>query len=320
MIDNAVAIGASDEHRLERFRRVERVFWAHYGLEPTDRTVEIPSQAGRVHVQESGSGDPVLFIHGTGGSGSYFAPLVKELQGFRCLVVDRPGWGLSSMADYSATPYRAFTAGWLRDTLQALGVSRVDVVGASIGNLWALRLAQAFPDMVGRVVLLGGGPLNPGIEVPPFIRLLRSPIGAIIVRIPERAGMFRKQLAGMGHGASLQSARIPEAFIEWHVAMSATTDWARNEREMVRQIVKSRGFAPDVIPDETELARLTKPTLMVYGTADPVGSVDVWTRFIGKIPHGELELVDAGGHLVWLDDPVAVGRRIQGFLRQSSSG
>jgi pimeloyl-ACP methyl ester carboxylesterase len=315
MTNDAVAIGASSGPKSARFRDAERAFWARYGLEPTDRTVRIGSSPTTVRVQETGSGDPVLFVHGTGGSGSYFAPLVKELSGFRSLVVDRPGWGLSSMVDFSAKTYATLTSDWLRATLQALGVSRVDVVGASIGNLWALRLAEAHPSMVRRVVLLGGGPLTPEIQVPPFIRLLRSPIGAIITRIPERAGMFRKQLAGQGHGSSLAEGRIPDAFVDWHVAMSATTDWARNEREMVRRIVNRRGFAPGLVPDDSAPQRMMHPTLMVYGTADPSGTTDVWKRFVAKMPHAELELVEDGGHLVWYDDPAGVGRRIQGFLR-----
>jgi len=308
-------MSATTDDRLERFRTAERAFWGHYGLAPTERSVNVGPSGGRVRVQEVGSGEPVVFIHGTGGSGTYFAPLIKELTGFRCLVIDRPGWGLSSMVDYSTGEYRSIITGLLRDTLRALGVSRAHVVGASIGDLWALRLAQAEPSMVDRVVLLGGGPLTAEIEVPPFIRLLRSPIGQIIIRIPERAGMFRKRLAGLGHAVSLDAGQIPDAFVDWHVEMSATTDWARNERDMVRSIVGRGGFAPGLILADAEQEAITQPTLMVYGTADPVGSVDVWTRFTRKLPRAALELVEAGGHLPWYDDPVAVGRTIQSFLR-----
>ena len=41
------------------------------------------------------------------------------------------------------------TTALLRQALDALGVDRAHVVGASIGNLWALRLAQADPARVG---------------------------------------------------------------------------------------------------------------------------------------------------------------------------
>ena len=44
----------------------------------------------------------MFFLPGTGGTGPYWAPLIRELPGFRGLLVDRPGWGLSSPVDYAA--------------------------------------------------------------------------------------------------------------------------------------------------------------------------------------------------------------------------
>ena len=85
-------------------------------------------------MQEVGSGEPVLFINGTGGPGAYFAPLLAALRGFRCLVLDRPGWGLSDPVDYSRAAYRTVVAELLRDAQDALGVDRACVVGGSIGT------------------------------------------------------------------------------------------------------------------------------------------------------------------------------------------
>jgi pimeloyl-ACP methyl ester carboxylesterase len=55
--------------------------------------------------------------------------------------------------------------------------------------------------------------------------------------------------------------------------------------------------------------------LMVFGSADPTGSVDVWKRFCDVLQHGELKVVEQGGHVVWLDDPELVASHVQGFLR-----
>lgn len=43
--------------------------------------------------------------------------------------------------------------------------------------------------------------------------------------------------------------------------------------------------------------------LWTYGTADPVGSVEVWQRAVGQLPNGELWLIEGAGHLPWLDEP-----------------
>ena len=313
---NATQVSAANpiQDRAHRYRQAEQIYWDHYGLAPKEHQVMAGSPPTQLRVQEVGSGTPILFVHGTGGSGAYFAPLVRELQDFRCLVLDRPGWGLSSPFDFAGGVYKTVVAELLGDTLDALGVDQVQVVAGSIGNLWALRLAQAQPARVQRLVLLGAGPLTSEIGVPPFIRLLRSPVGQLMIRMPENPRMLRRQLAGLGHAASLEAGRIPDAFIDWHVAMSRQTDWAKHERHMVRNIVRSGGYVPGLVLDDAEVAGIRQPTLMVYGTADPIGSVDIWARFVRQMPQAEIELVKGGGHLVWYDDAVGIGGRVRRFL------
>jgi 2-hydroxy-6-oxonona-2,4-dienedioate hydrolase len=311
---NDTQTGTASGARTERYRRAERAFWDTYGLAPAERFVKVGSPPVRLRVQELGSGAPVLFVNGTGGPGAYFAPLLGALHGVRCLVLDRPGWGLSAPVDYSGRPYGTVTAALLRETLDALGIDRACLVGGSIGSLWALRLAQAHPERVDRVVLLGGGPLIAEIPVPRFIRLLRSPLGKLIIRVPEKPPMVAKQLAGLGHATGHEPGQVPATFVDWRVAQSRETDWRRHERDMIRCVVGRDGFAPGFVLQDAEVAGIGQPTLMVYGTADPVGSVDIWRRFTDRLPQGELEVVDGGGHLVWYDDPSRVGARVTQFL------
>jgi pimeloyl-ACP methyl ester carboxylesterase len=311
---NDIQTGTASGARTEHYRCAERAFWDHHGLAPTERFVKVGSPPVRLRVQELGSGEPVLFVNGTGSPGAYFAPLLAELHGFRCLVLDRPGWGLSAPVDFSGRLYGTVVAELLRQTLDAFGIDRACLVGGSIGNLWALRLAQADPSRVERLVLLGAGPLTSEIEVPTFIRLLRSPLGKVIIRVPERPQMVAKQLAGLGHATGDKPGQVPTSFVDWRVAMTRETDWRRHERDMVRCVVGRGGFVPSFVLQEAEVAGITQPTLMVYGTADTIGSVDIWRRFVGRMPRGELELVDGGGHMVWYDDPGRVGARVTQFL------
>ena len=305
---------APTDARLQAYREAEQALWAHYGLAPRERFVGLESPAARLRVLEIGSGPPILFVHGTAGTGPVWAPLVRELDGFRCLLLDRPGWALSSPIDYGRQDYGTLTADLLAGVLDALGLARAHVAGASIGDAWALRLAARHPACVERVVLLGGGPLVPEISVPPFIRLLASPAGAVIVRLPTSAKRVRSIMRDSGHGVSLDAGRIPDVFVDWRVALGRETDSMRHERDMARAIVAGKSFRPGLVFGDAELAAVEKPTLMVYGTADPVGTVDVWRRLAGTLPRGELRTVDGAGHALWLDEPALVAGEMHRFL------
>ncbi len=299
--------------REERYRDAELNLWHKYGLEPTERFLDLDFSAARLRVLEVGSGEPVLFVHGTVGPGGW-PSFISELPGFRSIVLDRPGWGSSTAIDYSGRDYGALVADLLRGVLDALKVERAHVVGGSIGNVWALRLAERYPSRVGHVVLMGGGPIVDEAGVPGIIRLLASPVGALMVRLPDKPDRVRSILRQMGHGPSLDSGQIPDELIDWRVAAGRDSDSMRHEREMVTAIVKGKAYQPGLTFAETELAAVRTPTLQVFGTADPVGSADIWERVADLLPRGRLHLVEGAGHMPWFDGPSGVAREVSGFL------
>jgi 2-hydroxy-6-oxonona-2,4-dienedioate hydrolase len=305
----------SAEPAADRYREAERSLWSHYGLEASERFVRLASPAVTLRVVELGSGPPVLFIPGTAGTGPYWGSLIRALSGFRCLMLDRPGWGLSTPLDYTSVDYGTAVADLLRGVLDALEIETADAVGASIGDVWALRLAARHPGRVGRVVLLGGGPIVAEADAPGIVRLIASPIGGLMVRLPQTPKRVQAIMRQAGHGASLDAGRIPEDYVRWRVAFERETDSMRNERAMVRSIVSWRkGLRPGLTFEDADLAAIRQPTLLVYGTADPVGTVDVWRRVVDLLPGGELQLIDGAGHMPWLDDPSAVGTHVSRFL------
>jgi pimeloyl-ACP methyl ester carboxylesterase len=305
---------APHDFRIHRYREAERVLWSQYGLRPTEYFVEVGSPRVRIRVVEVGSGPPLLFAHGTAGSGPAFAPLISELPNYRCIIFDRPGFGLSAPIHYSVESFGRTVADLQRDLLDALGIPSADIVGHSIGGLFALRLAQQHPERVRRIVLLGAGPIVDAAGVPPIIRIIASPLGALFVRLIGRPGATRAMLRGNGHGPSLGDGRIPAAWVEWRTSVSRDTDSMRNERAMVRAIVAGSRYRPGLTMTEPELGAIPHPALMLHGTREPVGGPSVWTYVMGAIPNGRLSIVDGAGHMVWLDEPVRVAREMQSFL------
>ena len=308
------APATTTDPRLERYKQAERALWAHHGLDPVERFVDVAEPRLRLRVLEVGpaDADPVIFVPGTGGTGPYWAPLIGELRGVRCLVIDRPGWGVSSPVDYRAAPFNSLTASILRQAMDTLGIQRADFVGASIGSLWALHLARQYPDRVGRIALIGGQP-HADVPVPRFIRLLASPLGAVIVRIPMSPKMARSQLEAIGHGTGVAAGRMDE-FIAWRISFARDTDSMRHERAMVRAVLGREGWQPGFLPTDADIGAIQHPVRMVFGSADPTGSAETWRRFTGRLAHGELKVIDGSGHMPWWDEPAAVGRSVQEFF------
>ena len=294
------------------FRDAETVLWEGNGLAPEERWVDVREPTTRIRLQDVGSGDPILFIGGTGGTGAFWAPLIRELRGRRAIVVDRPGWGLSTPVDYRADTYGSVADHVIAAVLDDLGLDRVDIVGGSIGAIWALHAARRHPERVRRLVLMGGMP-NAEVPLPRFIKLLRSPVGALMVRLPMREGMVRKQLAALGHGASLERGAMDD-YIAWRLAFQAATPSMRHERDMVRAITTSSGFQPGVTLGPDELAYVSQPTLMLFGSQDPTGSEAIWRGFVAMLPDGTFHLVPDAGHNPFWDRPEEVGARLRQFL------
>jgi pimeloyl-ACP methyl ester carboxylesterase len=301
---------------IDSYRRAERAFWDFYGLAPMERFLDMETPRVRIRVQEVGSGEPIVFIHGTAGASPVWAPLIRELADFRCILIDRPGWAMSSMLDYPRKKYADVVNAVLVGVLNGLGIDRTHAVGASIGDIWALRLAESQPARIEKIVLLGGGPLFSDIGVPGIVRAIASPMGALMVRLPSKPARVRSILRANGDGPSLDAGRLDE-FIKWRVALERNTKSMRNERAMVRSIVNWRdaSYRPGLMFADEDLGAIQQPVLMVYGTADPVGSVDTWRRFAGLLPGGQLRLVDGAGHLPWFHDPAGVANDVRRWLR-----
>jgi 2-hydroxy-6-oxonona-2,4-dienedioate hydrolase len=296
----------------QRYLASEAALWSANGLAPTEHWVEVASLGTRIRVLEVGSGEPILFVPGTGGTGPYWAPLVRELQDRRCLMIDRPGWGVSDPIDYRKVDFGRVAGEILGAVLDGFRLERSDMLGASIGALWALRCAQHTPQRVGRLVLIGGFPERE-IPIPRFIKVLRSPIGALIVRLPMRPGMLRKQLEAIGHGETVERGDM-DGFIAWRIGLQRDTRSMHHERDMVRAISGHDGFHPGITMSDADVSAIAAPTAMLFGTLDPTGSADLWHRFISRLPAGQLRLIPDAGHMPWWDDPEAVAAQVRAHL------
>jgi|HubBroStandDraft_1064217.scaffolds.fasta_scaffold16948_6 3-oxoadipate enol-lactonase len=106
-----------------------------------------------LYYRSHGNGEPVLLIHGLGGSGADWALQIPALERrFRVIVPDLPGcgsssppWGAYSIAGFACT---------LWSLLDQLEVPRINIVGFSMGGAVALEMALQRPTLVPRLALI----------------------------------------------------------------------------------------------------------------------------------------------------------------------
>ena len=121
--------------------------------------VDLPGAGVRLRATRwPGEGTPVLLLHGLASTRHIWDLVVPSLTGLPLVAVDQRGHGESERPD---GPYdgQAVVADLLT-ALDAVGLSRVVVVGHSWGAWTALRLAAAAPERVLAVVCVDGGTLR----------------------------------------------------------------------------------------------------------------------------------------------------------------
>jgi len=109
----------------------------------------------RVRYRVSGSGRPLVLVHGLGGSWRWWSPLLEPLSVRRRLyLVDLP-----SLRRFGRPKQ---LGEWLGRWLDAAELEQVDVAGHSLGGLAAAELAAGRPRQVRRLVLVApaGVPCN----------------------------------------------------------------------------------------------------------------------------------------------------------------
>lgn len=107
-----------------------------------------------LHYEQTGDGRPLLLLHGLGGDGGSWAPVIPRLAAERrVLTVDLPGFGRSrSLAE---SPTVEALADAVDEFLAALDLSGVDVAGMSLGAQVALELRRRSQRRVNAVVAFG---------------------------------------------------------------------------------------------------------------------------------------------------------------------
>ena len=306
----------------EAYRAAEQRLWRSLGVAPVERSIQLLRNGIDVRIQELGNGLPVLFIHGANTSGASWASLAAKLDGFRCLIVDRPGTGLSQPVprriDRASLQEIADTL--VLDILDALDLPSTHLVATSLGGYVALRAAAASPDRIDRMVQFSwpvGAPLT---HLPWALRAMTIPgLSRLAASIPANERSVRMLFRRLGHGPKLEDGRITQEDLDCYLAMLRHTDTMRNEIGPARALISPlRGLDGLNLSDEL-LSRVACPTLFIWGGRDVFGDAETARRLVARIPSAELDLMPDAGHSPWLDDLAYCASAVTGFLSGPSA-
>ncbi len=287
-----------------RYREAERLLWESYGALPTERWCNLSRLGTKVRVLEVGGGPAVIFVHGGNISGSSWAGLVARLSGFRCILVDRPGCGLSPSL---VTPVRAegldqFAETFFLDLLDSLELKSAHVVATSFGAQIALRAAAALPGRIDRMVLFGWS-FGASRRLPGFMRMTGVPgVARLMTAMPVNPRAVRMIFRSIGHGPTLKAGRLTEADLAWYLSLLRDTETLRTDVASAQSLISARrGLTEPGVLSDALLAKVTNAVYLLWGESDPFGGSAVAHAFAARLPHAELELLPAAGHAPWLD-------------------
>ena len=302
-----------------RYRAAERALWESVEVAPRDDLATLAPTGTKFRVQTIGEGPPVLFVHGTSNCGASWAPLAARLTGFRCLVLDRPGCGLSDLLPSrfeSVQQFVDFAGGLVPAVLDALDIDRASVVSTSFGGFFALHSAALHPDRFDRLLHFAwtvGAPIE---RFPLVMRLASVRLAnQLLLSVPPSRGMVKSILRQIGLGDALAAGQISDEFLAWFQSMMRDTDTLRNELHANPRLgTPIRGLNREVLFNDEVLGSIEVPTMFAWGTADPFGGMEAARAFAARIPCAELELLDGMGHAPWIDDPEHCAAIARSFL------
>lgn len=253
----------------------------------------------KIHYHDAGKGEPVLFLHGAGGGASGYSnfkgnyPEFAEA-GFRAIVPDMLGFGLSSKPDIPQYDLDFFVAG-IKGLVDALGLDRVTLLGNSLGGAVALGYALAYPDAVSRLILMAPG----GVEdLDTYLAM------------PGIANMFSIYKSGMTGIDAMRAVMQMQLFDP-----ELLTDEILNERAPIAATQTQAARSVMKVPNMTgQLRELKCPVLGFWGVNDQFNPVGGAMKLMENCPDARTILVNRCGHWVQVEHRGMFNRMCIDFL------
>jgi pimeloyl-ACP methyl ester carboxylesterase len=236
----------------------------------------------RIYYETSGTGEPLLLLHGGFGTVEDFASQTPALaKHFKVVAFERPGHGhtADTTEPFSFDTMSAYTF----DLIEALKLGAMNMVGWSDGAIIALLVAISRPDLVKRLVCVSGL-FNTHAQSPEDLYWIRS-------LTPES---FRKNMATLVRRYDEIS---PDGPAHFPVVVEKTKRLWLNEPTITRE----------------ELGKISAPTLVMAGDREAIPTEHTLELF-RSIKGAHLCIIPGATHFLMSEKPEMVNRAILEFL------
>jgi len=280
----------------------------------TEREFNAPVPGGEIVGWVSGSGPPVLLLHGGPGLSDYLDGLAAELAPVATVARYQQRGLAPSVVDGDRT-----VDGHVADAvavLNALGWDRAWVIGHSWGGHLVMHLAVAHPErLLGMVVFDALGAMPDGGTEALGTNLMRN------LTDPERtwieAYSAREEAGGGTAEESLEALRVLWPHYFGNPATATPMPDLRMDLggHLTTWPSIMKHFEDGTL--ERELPKLQMPVLVLHGASSPIPASEA-ERTAALIPGVTLRILPGIGHFAWLEEPGSVRRELEAFLAAAS--
>jgi pimeloyl-ACP methyl ester carboxylesterase len=260
---------------------------------------KIKANGIELYYETHGSGEPVVLIGGLGADiFLWFRQTPEVSKYFKVIVFDNRGAGESDKPEmsYTISMFAADTAG----LLEALGIPRAHVIGASLGGFIAQEFALAYPGMLDRLVLAStsfGGP-HSAPTPPETLAAMLNRTGNPETDIRNSFKLFTSEAWQQAH------PELVDEYVTWRVAHP------QPGAAYMRQAAASLGFNA-----EGRVPQISAPTLIAHAENDRVVPVENAHLLAKAIPNAKLVIFPNAGHAFTIELAQEFNQMVVEFLK-----
>ncbi|MDO3639379.1 alpha/beta fold hydrolase [Mycolicibacterium arseniciresistens] len=277
-------------------------------------TLEDATLDYRVVGPEDSPHPPVLFVHGILVDHRLWSEVADELarRGFRCVLPDWPLGSHTRPAGERADLSPMGVATMVHDTIAALGLENVTLVGNDTGGGICQLVVDAYPESVGRLVLTNCDAFD---KFPPFpfnlvFATLRGNLSIKLLMNLMRVTALRHSPIGFG----MLFRTDPALTASWVAPCQNDPRIRRELATLLRNVAKT-----DLTDVATRLPRFTKPVTVVWGMLDRSFTPALGRRLAALFPDATWVEVPDARTFVAQDAPQAVADAISSITAKTDA-